>query len=87
MVVAQPDEQTVDIPAPGACGSPGYGGHQGFLPEHSSSPSVEQIIDTPVPGRGVSGGLQDFLPDHRVYFWNRLERTTHWEIPPGRRPG
>ena len=25
--------------------------------------------------------------DDRAYFWNRLERTSHWEMPPGIRPG
>ena len=36
-------EQTVDIPV-GAGGS-GCGGHKGFLPGQSSSPTVEQIVD------------------------------------------
>ena len=54
--------RTADIPVPGARGVPGYGGLQGFLPEQSSFPSVEQITDIPVPGRGVSGNgvLQGF---------------------------
>ena len=47
-------EQIVDIPARGR--------HQGFLPGQSSSPSVEQIADTPVPRRGSYGGFQGFHP-------------------------
>ena len=44
VVVAQLVEQTVDIPVLGARGVPSYGGLQGFLPEQSSFPSVEQTI-------------------------------------------
>ena len=58
-------QQTVDIPVPGAHGSFGYGGLQGFLPEQSSSPSsVEWIIDIPVQGGGAArrGSLHGFHP-------------------------
>ena len=46
-------ELTVDIPV-GAGGGSGCGGHQGFLPGQISSPTVEQIVDTPPP-RSSSG--------------------------------
>ena len=26
------------------------------------------------------------LSEDHAYYWNRLERTSHWEMPPGRRP-
>ena len=69
VLLRQPVEQTVDIPAPGARGIAGYGSLQGFLPERRfapPSPSVEQIVDIPVPGRGSSGygGLRGYLPGH-----------------------
>ena len=35
-LLRQPVEQTVDIPAPGACGFAGYGSLQGFLSEHQN---------------------------------------------------
>ena len=41
-----------------------------FFPEQHFLPSVEQIIDTPDPGRGDSGGLQGFYPGH-----GSLQRT------------
>ena len=42
----------------------GCGSLHGFLPGQSSSPSAEQTVDIPVPGRGGSGsgGLQGFHP-------------------------
>ena len=27
------------------------------------------------------------MTEDRAFFWNRLERTSHWEMPPGIRPG
>ena len=45
-------KQTVDIPVPRGV----VGGPQGFFPLQSSSSSTEQIVHTPVRGRGVSGG-------------------------------
>ena len=44
VVVAQLVEQTVDIPALGARGVPGYEGLQGFLPEQGFFPSVKQTV-------------------------------------------
>ena len=60
LVVPRQLVEWFDIPVPGARGSSGNGGLQGFFPEQSfPHSSVEQIVDIPVPG----GGLQDFLPD------------------------
>ena len=63
----RPVEQTVDSPVPVACGSTRHGSLQGFLPEQRfalPSPSVEQNVDIPVPGRGLSGygGLRGLPP-------------------------
>ena len=51
-VIRQPVEQTVDIPV-GAGGTSGSGGLQGFLPGQSCSFTAEQIVDNPVPRRGL----------------------------------
>ena len=52
LVVSPQPVELVDIPVPGARGSSGSGGLQGFLPEQSFPHSfVEQIVDIPVPGR------------------------------------
>ena len=39
------------------------------------------------PGRWVRGCTGTRADDDRTYFWNRQERTSHWEMPPGIRPG
>ena len=67
-VVRQPVEQTV--------GGGGGGGLPGFLPGQSYSFTAEQIIDNPVPRRGLGGGLHGLHPgqsstafgeaDHRI---------------------
>ena len=67
-VIKQPVEQTV--------GGGGGGGLPGFLPKHSYSCSAEQIVDNPVPRRGLGGGLHGLHPrqsssafgeaDHRI---------------------
>ena len=31
--------------------------------------------------------VQIMTDDDRPYFWNRLDRTSHWVMPPGSRPG
>ena len=53
-------EQPVDIPVRAWYGTGGR--LQGFLPGQSSSSSVEQIADIPVPRRGIYGGSQGFHP-------------------------
>ena len=53
-------EPIADIPA--LRGRFGTRGLRGFLPGQSSSPTVEQIVDTPVPGSSGFGGLQGLLP-------------------------
>ena len=55
-------EQTVDIPV-GAGGFSGNGGLQKLLPGHSSSPTVEQIVDSLVPPPSGFGGLQGVHQD------------------------
>ena len=62
VVVVQLVEQTVDIPVLGARGVPGYGGLHGLLPGQSSSSSVEKIVHSPAPGRGVSAKSSRFSP-------------------------
>ena len=89
VLLRQPVEQTVDIPAPGACGFAGYGSLQGFLQEQrfaSPSLSVEQNVDIPVPGRGSSGygSLQGFLQEQR-FASPSLSVEQNVDIPvPGR---
>ena len=53
--------QKVDTPVPHG-GRGASGGLQGFLPGQSSSFTVEQIVDNPVP-RGGGRRLQGFLPE------------------------
>ena len=53
--------QNVDTPVPYG-GRGASGGLQGFLLGHSSSVTVEQIVDIPAPRSGVRR-LQGFLPE------------------------
>ena len=78
-VIRQRVEQPVDIPVR-AWGGTG-GRLQGFLPGQSSSSSVEQIADIPVPHHGFCGGFQGFHPGQSTAA--SLEQIVDIHVPHG----
>ena len=62
----QPVEQNVDIPVPGARGSSGYGGLQGFHPGQSSSLSTDEQIVSDDPAESSSPPAARSRPDRLV---------------------